>query len=220
MKVEIWSDVVCPFCYVGKRRFGNALESFPHADVVTVLWRSFELDPGAPARTPGTLEERLAAKYGVTLAEARAMNERVVAMSHGEGLEVRLDLAKPGSTFGAHRLIHLAAEHGLQHQAKERALRAYWLEGRPIGELDTLVEIGIEIGLEPAVVRAALEGDAYAEAVREDEREAASLGVQGVPFFVFDRRFAVSGAQPTELFGRALQQAWQATSHQASVAAS
>jgi len=208
MKVEIWSDVVCPFCYVGKRRFEKALATFPNADEVEVVWRSFQLDPDAPRRSPGTLEERLAAKYGLSLEQARQMNANVVAMSEGEGLKVRLDLAKPGNTFDAHRLIHLADHHGLQAEAKERLLQAYWVEGRAIGEPDTLIDLAEDLGLGAGEVRAMLEGDAYAAAVRDDEDQARAFGIQGVPFFVLDRAYGVSGAQEVSVFERALTQAW------------
>lgn len=213
MKVEIWSDVVCPFCYVGKRRFERAMATFPNADEVEVVWRSFQLDPNAPRRSPGTLEERLAAKYGLSLEQARQMNANVVAMSEGEGLEVRLDLAKPGNTFDAHRLIHLAADHGLQAEAKERLLRAYWVEGRAIGEPETLIDLAEELGLDAAEARTVLEGDAYATAVRHDENEARAFGIQGVPFFVLDRAYGVSGAQEVSVFERALRQARSEVQH-------
>lgn len=208
MKIEIWSDVVCPFCYVGKRRLEAALADFPQRDQVEVVWRSFELNPDAPAETGEPLDAMLANKYGMGLEEARAANARVTAMAADAGLEFRLDRARSGNTFDAHRLIHLAAEHGLGDAAKERLLRAYFTEGRAIGRRDVLVAVGVELGLPEVDVRAALEGAAFGSAVRADEREARELGVQGVPFFVFDRRLAVSGAQPVAVFGQALARAW------------
>ncbi len=208
MKVEIWSDVVCPFCYVGKRRFETALATFPNAEKIEVVWRAFELDPDAPRRSPGTLDERLAAKYGMSLEQAREMNANVVAMSAGEGLEVRLDVAQPGNTFDAHRLIRMAADHGLQAEANERLLRAYWVEGRAIGEVATLTELGAELGLDRDEVSAMLRGDAYAASVRDDQEQARAFGIQGVPFFVLDRAYAVSGAQEVGVFQQALTQAW------------
>ena len=210
MQVEIWSDVVCPFCYVGKRRFEAALAAFPHGDQVSVTWRSFELDGSAPRTVEGSLVDRLAAKYGVPRAQAEAMNANVVAMAAGEGLEFRLDDARPGNTFDAHRLLHHAAAHGLQDAMKERLLRAYFTEGRAIGVLDTLVELAVEVGLEAGAVRGVLESDAHADDVRADQRDGTRLGIQGVPFFVLDRAFGVSGAQPVEVFGQALEQAWTA----------
>ncbi|MDZ7706784.1 MAG: DsbA family oxidoreductase [Trueperaceae bacterium] len=184
------------------------MAAFPHADEVEVVWRAFQLDPAAPRRTPGTMDEQLAAKYGVSLEQARQMTANVVAMSEGEGLEVRLDLAKPGNTFDAHRLIHLAADHGLRTEANERLLRAYWTQGRAIGEPDTLIDLATELGLAEGEVRAALEGEAYATSVREDQDQARAFGIQSVPFFVLDRAFAVSGAQEVDVFERALTQAW------------
>jgi predicted DsbA family dithiol-disulfide isomerase len=208
MKIEVWSDVVCPFCYVGKRRLEAALAAFPHRDAVDVVWRSFELAPDAPTETGEPIDAMLARKYGMDLAEARAANARVTAMAADAGLEFRLDRARSGNTFDAHRLLHLAAEKGLGGEAKERVLRAYFSEGRAIGVRDELVRIGVELGLAEADVRGALEGEAYTAAVRADEREARELGVQGVPFFVVDRRYAVSGAQPASVFGEVLARAW------------
>jgi predicted DsbA family dithiol-disulfide isomerase len=208
MKIEIWSDVVCPFCYVGKRRLEAALADFPQRDQVEVVWRSFELNADAPAETGEPLDAMLARKYGMGLAEARAANARVTAMAAEVGLEFRLDRGRSGNTFDAHRLLHLAAERGLGGEAKERLLRAYFTEGRAVGVRDELVALGVELGLDEDEVRAALDGDAHGQAVRADQREARELGVQGVPFFVFDRRLAVSGAQPVEVFGQALARAW------------
>ena len=210
MQVEIWSDVVCPYCYIGKRRFEAALAAFPHRDHVVVTWRSFELDAGAPRSVEGSLVDRLAAKYGVPHAQAAAMNANVVAMAAGEGLDFRLDDARPGNTRDAHRVLHHAAEHGLQDAMKERLLRAYFSEGRAIGDVGTLVELAVEVGLEREGVRAVLAGETHADAVRADQREGARLGIQGVPFFVLDRAFGVSGAQPVEVFVQALDRAWAA----------
>lgn len=208
MKIEVWSDVVCPFCYVGKRRLEAALSDFPHRDAVEVVWRSFELNADAPTETAEPLDAMLARKYGMGLAEARAANARVTAMAAEAGVEFHLDRARSGNTFDAHRLIHLAAEHGLMDAAKERLLRAYFTEGRAIGRRDELIALGVEVGLPEAAVRGALTGDAFAAEVRADEREAREIGVQGVPFFVFDRRLAVSGAQPQAVFTQALTRAW------------
>jgi predicted DsbA family dithiol-disulfide isomerase len=208
MQVEIWSDVVCPFCYVGKRRFEAALAAFPQRDAVSVTWRSFELDPDAPRSVAGGLTELLAGKYGIPRAQAVAMNERVVAMAAAEGVAFRLDDAQPGNTLDAHRLIHHAAAHGLQDAAKERLLRAYFSEGRAIGDREALVDLGAELGLDADGVRAMLASEAHVADVRADEREAARLGIQGVPFFVVDRAFGVSGAQPVEVFTQLLEHAW------------
>jgi predicted DsbA family dithiol-disulfide isomerase len=208
MMVEIWSDVVCPWCYIGKRRFEAALEEFAQRDAVDVVWRSFELDPESPRETQGSLNEVLARKKGISTERAAAMNTQVTMLAAEEGLEYHMDRAKLGNTFDAHRLIHLAAEHGLQGAAKERLLRAYFTEGQPIGDTETLVALGVELGLNADEARTALEGDAYASAVRADERRARMLGISGVPFFVINGKYGVSGAQaPATLLG-AMEQAW------------
>jgi predicted DsbA family dithiol-disulfide isomerase len=203
------ADVVCPWCAIGKRRLEHALERFEHAADVEVRWRSFELDPTAPATIDVDLIERLATKYGVARAEAEAMNARVSGIAAEEGLSFRLDIAKPGNTFDAHRLLHLAAAHDRQGPVGERLLAGYQAEGEPIADHDALTRLAVEGGLDEAEVREVLASDRYADAVRADEAEARELGVRGVPFFVFDRRYAVSGAQPTELLLEVLEQAWQ-----------
>jgi predicted DsbA family dithiol-disulfide isomerase len=208
MRIEIWSDVVCPWCYIGKRRFETALARFAHRDQVQVAWRSFELDPRAPRRSPGSLNDMLARKMGISVAQAAAMNAHVTALAAKEGLDYQLDRAKHGNTFDAHRLIHLAASHGLQAQAKERLLQAYFTEGMPIGDPDTLITLGAELGLAADDVRAMLSSEAYADAVRADERRAVALGISGVPFYVINEQYGVSGAQDAALFLGALEQAW------------
>ena len=211
MNVEVWSDVGCPWCYIGKRRFEKALAQFPHRDAVQVRYRSFELTPSAPDVYPGTLNEMLAAKMGVSLQQAARMNDRVSGIAAEEGLEYRLDVARPGSTVKAHRLLHLALEKGVQERVKERLMRAYFTEGQPIGDTETLVRLAADAGLGVDEARAALTGDAYVEDVRADEELAAELGITGVPFFVIDERYEVSGAQPTEVFLHALRTAWNAS---------
>jgi predicted DsbA family dithiol-disulfide isomerase len=209
LSVEVFSDVVCPWCYIGKRRFEAALARFAHAGEVEVTWRSFELDPDAPRDRQGPPAERLAEKYGVSLEEAQAMNARVSEAAAQDGLEYHLDRARGGNTFDAHRMIHLAAAHGLQDEAKERLMRAYFTEGEAIADPETLVRLIAEVGVDAAQARAALAGDAYADAVRADEELAGRMGVSGVPFFVLGRRYGVSGAQPPEALLQALEQAWE-----------
>jgi len=211
VQVDIWSDVVCPWCYVGKRRFEAALARFAHRNEVVVRWHSFELDPSAPAERTGRYAARLAEKYGVSVADAEGMIDSMTAAAAADGLDFRFDLARPGNTFAAHRLLHLAGDLGRQDALKERLLSAYLTEGEPIGDLDTLARLGVEAGLDPAQVRAVLAGDAYAAEVRADERQAAEIGVSGVPFFVIDRRYAVSGAQPADLLLEVLDRAWSDT---------
>jgi predicted DsbA family dithiol-disulfide isomerase len=209
VKVEIWSDVVCPWCYIGKRRFEAALDRFEHREDVEVVWRSFELDPAAePTGEPGGATERLATKYQVSVDQARQMQQRVADAAAGEGLEYQLAKAVPANTVDAHRVIHLAARHGLQGEMKERLLRAHFIEGEPVGEVDTLVTLAAEVGLDADEVRRTLESQELVEAVRADEAEARGLGISGVPFFVIDRRYGVSGAQPSEHLLEALQTAW------------
>jgi predicted DsbA family dithiol-disulfide isomerase len=208
MTIEIWSDIVCPWCYIGKRRFESALGRFAHRDQVQVVWRSFELDPRAPRRSPGTLNDMLARKIGVSLAQAAAMHAEITALAAKEGLDYQLDRAKPGNTFDAHRLIHLAAAHNLQGKAKERLLQAYFTDGLAIGDSEALRTLGTELGLPADEVREMLEGDTYADEVRAARRRAAALGISGVPFYVIDERCGVSGAQAPSVFLDALNRAW------------
>ncbi len=211
MDIEIWSDVVCPWCYIGKRRFEKALAQFPHRDAVTIRWRSFELDPSAPQQYAGTLNEMLAEKYETTAQQAARMNERVSGLAADEGLEYHLDQARPGNTFNAHRLLHFAAAHGAQEATTERLMRAYFTEGEAIGDTETLARLAAAAGLDADEARATLASEAYADEVRADEERAAMLGIHGVPFVAIDARYGVSGAQPTEVFLRALQTAWEAS---------
>lgn len=215
LAVDIWSDVVCPWCYLGKRRFEAALERFEHRDEVSVRWHSFELDPDAPRSTDEPSAQRLARKYGISVEEAEAKHAQMTELGAAEGLEFRYDLSRSGNTFDAHRLIQLAGEHDLQDAVKERLLRAYFTEGEPIGDPERLVALAAEAGLDADEARAVLEGDAYAEAVREDEQIARQIGIHGVPFFVIGRRFGVSGAQPAEVLLGALEQAWNETTRSA-----
>jgi predicted DsbA family dithiol-disulfide isomerase len=208
VKVEIWSDVVCPWCYVGKRRFEAALARFDHRNEVEVVWRSFELDPRAPRSREGDLADRLAKKYGMTRDQALAANARLTDVGAGEGLAFHFASARPGNTFDAHRLLHLAGDRGLQDALKERFLAAYFSEGEGIGEPATLVRLAGEVGLDASEAQAVLDGDKYGEAVRLDEQEAADIGISGVPFFVVDRTFAVSGAQSVDVLLGALDRAW------------
>jgi predicted DsbA family dithiol-disulfide isomerase len=205
LTVEIWSDVVCPWCYIGKRRFEAALTEFPHE--VETVWRSFELDPGAPATREHTATEHLAAKYGMSLEQAQASHAQMTELAAQEGLEYHFDTARGGNSFDAHRLIHFAAVHGKQAEAQERVMRAYFTEGVAIADREALVALAADLGLDPDEARAVLESDAYADAVRADERLAQRIGIHGVPFFVLGRRYGVSGAQPAEILVKALEQA-------------
>ena len=201
LKVEIWSDVVCPWCYIGKRRFETAAAQFDGE--VEVTWRSFELDPHAPPVREHTATEHLAAKYGMSHEQAEASHAQMTALAAQEGLEYHFERARGGNSFDAHRLIHLATADGLQDEAMERVMRGYFTEGLPIGDREALVALAAELGLDGS----ALDSDAYADAVREDEHLAQRIGIQGVPFFVLDRRYGVSGAQPAEILVQALEKA-------------
>jgi predicted DsbA family dithiol-disulfide isomerase len=205
--VEIWSDVMCPFCYIGKRKFEAALQKFEQRDDVQVAWRSFQLDP-AVQFTPGrTLYQYLAERKGITVEASRRMHERLTAAAAEVGLRYNFDAAIIANSFDAHRLTHLARERGAQDTIEERLFAAYFTEGRNIGDDTVLAGIGAEAGLDPSEVREMLAGGRFADEVQKDAQEAQSLGAEGVPFFVFNRAFAVSGAQPTELFLEALEKA-------------
>jgi predicted DsbA family dithiol-disulfide isomerase len=209
LRVDIWSDVVCPWCYIGKRRFESALGKFEHAKDVEVVYHSFELDPGAPrVRENIGHAEQLAKKYRVSTAQAQAMIDRVTGAAAGEGLEFHYERAKSGNTFDAHRLLHFAHEKGLQGEMKERLMKGYFTDGAAIGEADGLVPLAVEVGLPEADVRDVLATDRYAKEVRGDEALARELGISGVPFFVIGGRLGVSGAQAPEVLLGALERGW------------
>jgi predicted DsbA family dithiol-disulfide isomerase len=208
MKVEIWSDVVCPWCAIGRARFETALAGFAHRDDVELRWRSFELDPAAPRERTGSLTEHLAGKYGVSAEQAEQMHERMTATAAEDGLEFHFERARGGNTLDAHRLIHLGADRGVQDAVKERFFRAYLTEGERIGDPETLVRLGAEAGLDEDEARAVLASDRYTAEVRADERQAQAYGITGVPFYVIDERYGVSGAQPAESLRHVLETAW------------
>lgn len=208
MLVEIWSDIACPWCWIGKRRFERALAEFEHRDAVTVVWRSFELDPTAPRRHDEPQPQLLARKYGVPVAQAEAMNARMTGQAASEGLEFHLDRTVVGNTFDAHRLLHLAAATGDRETLIERLFAAYLTEGEALGEPEVLVRLATESGLDADQVRALLAGDRFAADVRRDEERARTLGVTGVPFFAVDEKYGISGAQPPELILETLRRRW------------
>lgn len=208
MKVEIWSDVVCPWCYLGKRRFENALASFAHRDEVEVEYKSFELDPSASREATVPTVELLAGKYGMTPDQARDAQREMEQRAEGEGLTFRMGALRSGNTHDAHRLLHLAKARGRQDELTERLHRAYFCEERSVFEPAALADLAAEAGLDRAEAEAVLSGDDYAAEVAEDEATAHALGATGVPFFVIDRRYGISGAQPAELIGQALERAW------------
>jgi predicted DsbA family dithiol-disulfide isomerase len=207
VNVEIWSDIACPWCYVGKRRFEKALAQYEHADEVTVTWRSFELDPGAPVQYEEDNATRLARKYGTSREQMDGMQAQLAQTGAGEGLDMQLDTAQGGNTFDGHRLVHLAAQHGKQDEMKERLFRAYFTEGAVVGDHETLARAAADVGLPEDEVRELLMTERYAEEVRDDERTASQLGITGVPFFVVDRKIAASGAQSPDILLELLRQA-------------
>ena len=216
MVVEIWSDIACPWCYIGKRRFEEALREFEHADDVQVIWRSFELDPSAPDELEGERVARLAAKYGMSVEQAREAERRIIDTAAADGLDFRFDISRSGRTFDAHRVLHLAHDHGRGDEAKERLLRAYFTEGELMSDHDTLVRLAVEVGLDEDEVRATLGSNRYAAAVREDQRTAMEFGITAVPTFVIDRAIGVSGAQSPVALLAFLRQGWD--SHRAAPA--
>jgi predicted DsbA family dithiol-disulfide isomerase len=207
MLVEVWSDIVCPWCYIGKRRLERALEAWPGRETVEVRYRSFELDPGRPQTTEESLEAMLAGKYGVSLDQARGMNDRVTRLAADEGIAFRLDLARPGNTFDAHRLSHLAREQGLEAEAMERLQAGYFCEGAAIGDAGVIIDLVSQAGVDGAAAAETLATDRFAQGVREDEALASHMGIRGVPFFVLDRRLGVSGAQEMSVLMGALDRA-------------
>ena len=205
MRVEIWSDVVCPWCYIGKRRFEKALARFDHSNEVEVVWRSFQLHPEHAKGVREPLEESLAAKIGGTIDQVRAMNDHVKTLAAVEGLDYDFESYTLVNTFDAHRLTHLAKAHGVGAELHERLLRAQLIEGEVLDDADTLVRLSAEVGVPEDDARRVLEGDDYTADVDEEVRELRALGGNGVPFFVIDSRYGVSGAQPTDVFLRTLE---------------
>ncbi len=219
MDVEIWSDIACPWCYIGKRRFEAALAEFEHREDVRVTWRSFELDPDAPGERRGDRSERLARKYAISVERAQEIQQQLTDVAAGEGLSFRFDIARSGSTFDAHRLVHLAREYGLQDATKERLLRAYLSEGELMSDHAALLRLALEAGLPEPAVSETLAGERFADEVRDDERTAAQLGIRAVPTFVIDRAIGRSGAEsPQELLGL-LRRGWDRRAGESVVAA-
>lgn len=209
LKVEIWSDFVCPFCYLGKRRFEEALNKFPHKENVEVIYKSFELNPNAKRdHNPNTID-MLVAKYGMTREQAKENTRQISLQAKEVGLDYRLEEAIQTNTFDAHRLAHYAVAKGKLEEMTERLLKAHFTEVKHLGKHEVLIELAAEVGLDREEVKRMLASDDYGDSVRRDQQEAAALQVRGVPFFVINRKYAVSGAQPAELFLQALQKAWE-----------
>ncbi len=210
MRIEVWTDVVCPFCYIGKRELQTALAGFEHSDEVDVVWRAFQLDPDAPAEGQDTTG-LLMAKYQMSSAQVAAQNEQLAARAAEVGLTYNWRQSKSANTLDAHRLVKLADSEGLAEQATERLMQAYFTDGLVVSDHDVLVRIGTEVGLAADRVRDLLDGVEFAEEVHTDQSQASQYGIQGVPFFLIDGQWAVSGAHPAELFQQALDQVWDET---------
>ncbi|MGC5077744.1 DsbA family oxidoreductase [Agrococcus sp. DT81.2] len=207
MQIDIWSDVACPWCFIGKRRFETALRAWEHRDEVEVTWHSFQLDPTLPEHYDGTEVEYLASRKGMPVEQVRQMFAHVTEQAAGEGLSYDFDKLVVANSLRAHQLLHLAKAHGRADEVKEALLSGHFEHGTDIGDVDALVAIGTGAGLDEPEIRAALSDERYLPAVRADIQQAQELGVNGVPFFVFDMRLGLSGAQPASTFTQALDQA-------------
>lgn len=205
--VEIWSDVMCPFCYIGKRRFEKALAQFKGKEKVEVIWKSFQLSPHLKTQPGKNINEYLAEHKGITLQQARELNERVTAMAAQEGLEFNFDRSVLANSFNAHRFAHFSKQHQKQNEAEEMLFAAYFTQGKNIDDLPTLLQLGVELGLDTKELQTVLKSDSYAENVKADILEAQQIGISGVPFFVFNRKYAISGAQESKMFLQALEKA-------------
>ncbi|UYN92854.1 MAG: DsbA family oxidoreductase [Anaerolineales bacterium] len=209
MKIDIWSDIACPFCYAGTTQLNQALANFEHKDQVQIVHHSFQLDPSSPFEPQQSINAMLAAKRGITEDQADQMNQQVGQMFASLGLSMNHHDAKLVNTLHGHRLVHFAAAHGKQAAMLARLFKAYFTDGLNTADTETLVQLAGEVGLDPGAARAALESDAYTAEVQADINQAAQYGIQGVPFFIFDNKYAISGAQGAEAFGQTLDQVWQ-----------
>lgn len=204
MKIEIWSDIACPFCIIGKRQLEAALEQYPQRDQVEITWHSFELDPQAKLDFGMDIHDVLANKYGMSRQDAIDSSDRLTMQAKSLGVEFNFEKLIPTNTFNAHRFLHFATSLGMGNMAHELIFKAYFTDGKKISDLDTLISIGKKLGIEEDKIKALFNGDEYSYEVRQDEQEAQNIGVKGVPFFLIDRKYAVSGAQGTPAFLEAL----------------
>jgi predicted DsbA family dithiol-disulfide isomerase len=209
MVVEIWSDVMCPFCYIGKRKFEAALDQFPHHDNVEIIWKSFQLSPGMKTDPTKNIHEYLATHKGISVEQAKRLNDQVTEMAMEVGLTYNFEKSVVANSFNAHRFTHFAKEHGRQKEAEELLFRSYFTDGRNIDDYSTLVELGTEIGLDAETLKLALENGSYAGDVQSDIDEADQAGVRGVPFFLFNGKYAVTGAQESKIFLKTLEKAYE-----------
>jgi predicted DsbA family dithiol-disulfide isomerase len=208
MKIEVWSDIACPFCYIGKKNFELALDQFPHKDEIDIEYKSFELDPYAPKEQNQNVHEMLASKYGVTMERAKEMNQSVVDRGAETGIKFNMDKVIPTNTFDANRLLHLAKEFGKQPQMADRLFEAYFVEGKNISDMPTLRKLAQDVGIESPDFDLMLSSDKYTLGVRKDEQAAEELGLSGVPAFVVADKYLISGAQSPKAFLEALKEAW------------
>lgn len=209
MDVKIWSDVRCPFCYIGKRKFEMALDKFSEKNGVNVIWQSFELDPRLETNTGVNAIGHLAEIKGISKKQAEEMHNHVINVAKEVKLEFNFAQSIVANSFNAHRLIQLAKSHEKGNEAEEALFKAHFTDGKNIDDKETLVQIGVTIGLDEKKINEMLDSDAFADAVRNDERQAQSLGINGVPFFVLNNKYAVSGAQSPDTFLQALEQSWK-----------
>ena len=211
MKVEVWSDIMCPFCYIGKRNYEAALKQFPGSDHVEIEWHSFQLDPTIPAHSDNkvTVYQYLADKKGMTYEQSVNMHLGLIQTAKNAGLTYNFEKAIVANSFDAHKMIQLAKDKGLGDQAEERLFKAYFIEGKDFGRLETLIELGTDIGLKEEEITVAIQSDEYAYKVKLDIQEAQNIGVRGVPFFVFNRKYSISGAQPPQFFLQTLEQSFK-----------
>ncbi|KIX22374.1 DSBA oxidoreductase [Flavobacterium sp. 316] len=209
LKVQIWSDVMCPFCYIGKRRIEGALANFKHKDNVEIEWKSFQLDASFKASPDDNIVDHLAVKYGKNKAWAQEMVDNMTQNAKNSGLDFHFEKAILANSHNAHRLLHLAKAHKLGNELKEQLLKAYLTDGKNVDDLETLSTLGQQVGLEKETVEEVLHSDAYSDEVKNDIAMAQQIGVQGVPFFVFDNKYAISGAQPEEVFLQTLETTWK-----------
>lgn len=209
LKIEIWSDVMCPFCYIGKRKIENAINDFPNKEKVEIEWKSFLLDPTTKSQPGKSTYDYLAEKYGRDRQWSVEMHENVTNQAKAEGLEYNFDTAIIANSFDAHRLSHLAKKYGKGNELEELIFKAYFTEGKDVSEIETLVSLGKNVGLDETEIRNMLASKQFKEAVQNDIIEAQQIGVRGVPFFVVDRKYAISGAQPNEVFAETLEKAWE-----------
>lgn len=209
MRIDVWIDPLCPFCHLGRRQLDLALQEFEHADEVHVFWHSFQLDPDAPAEIEGSNVDRLGEKYGVSREQMEIVQEQLADEAAQIGLDYRWEQAVAGNSYDAHRLIHAAYQQGVEQEVTDRLMRAWFSEGRSLGDRATLQELATQAGLDGDVVTGVLDSDSFGAEVRADRELAGRLGITSVPFFVLDQKFGVPGAQPPDTMLRAIRHAWE-----------